>query len=123
MEKGLLPDAVIEAYDEALKKKGRDGRDEVTNIVNMAIDKIPGRDSRSNTYAISAAAAEWNVTGQHCITKEAARMCGTETALQEAISEQLGTSTALQVSSMPDDGAAKDFFAAADPGPQWLQLI
>ena len=56
MQQGLLPESVVQAYLRSSM------RQEITNIIKMSIDRIPGKGFRFNTYGDSAAAAELNVT-------------------------------------------------------------
>ena len=99
MQQGLLPESVIQAVEQAEQKRGSSMRQELTNIINQTIERIPGSDHRTNTYVVNEAAAVLNTTASHDIKKhksssndgvifeEAVTRCGTQQALWEAVSQ------------------------------------
>ena len=97
-KQGQLPDEIMQAYEQAELKRGSSMRQELTNIINQTIQRIPGSTDRLNTYVVNKdAAAVLNIKGSHDIKKhksqwqdgvifeEAVTRCGTQSALWEAV--------------------------------------
>ena len=155
MQQGLLPDSVIQAYEQVTQKRGSSMRTELTNLINQTMERIPGSDPRTNSYVVNEEAeAVLNTTASHDIKKhnsswsdgvifeEAVTRCGNQQALWEAVSQGRVASegdnadwkrnvykfprtssgakdvtvksTAMQLNSLPDDGAVKELFALID---------
>ena len=154
-KQGQLPDEIMQAYEQAELKRGSSMRQELTNIINQTIQRIPGNIDRLNTYVVNKdAAAVLNIKGSHDIKKhksqwqdgvifeEAVTRCGTQSALWEAVesgrvasegghydwkqivykfprsssgtNEVTVKSSAIEIKSIADDSAAKDFFSLID---------
>ena len=79
-KQGLLPDEIMQAYEQAEAKRGSSMRQELTNIINQTIQRIPGNIDRLNTYAVNKdAAAVLNIKGSHDIKKHKSQWRGRDT--------------------------------------------
>ena len=92
----MLPQNVVNAHDQALKKKGTTMRDEITQIINTAMERVQGSGGKM-TFVVNSAAPLFTVSTFHnvkhdkadwndgVIFEEAAVRTGSEDALWKAV--------------------------------------